>query len=508
MPVMQVQRAYRVQLDPTRDQAEALARHAGAARAAYNHALAAKVAAHQQWRQDVAWATYQPEADPDPVVAEAAARKSVKVAVPSFVDNVKTFKADPRHAWYPEVNTYAISSGARRADAAWRNWLESSAGRRKGRRVGYPRFKRKGRTRDSFTLFHDVKKPTLRPDGYRRLNLPKRAGGSIRLKGHIRQLARRIRRETAVIASVTISRHGHRWIASILARETITIPDKPTPTQRRGGPVGVDVGVKHLAALSTGEHVPNPRAGAKLAAQLRRAQRALARTQWRRERDDALVTHPKGQTRCAPTAGRRRAQARVARLQTLLAEQRAQTLHRLTKRLATGHDLIAVEDLNVAGMTRSARGTLDQPGRNVRAKAGLNREILDVAFGELRRQLEYKTSWYGSQIALAPRFAPTSQTCATCGWRDTSLTLAQRELNCPRCGPVDRDLNAARAILLWATGQTPPVAPEKEETKNARGEQRPPTNPSAGPNSQKREGPPQGGHRGPGNEPPVPPQTH
>lgn len=67
-------------------------------------------------------------------------------------------------------------------------------------------------------------------------------------------------------------------------------------------------------------------------------------------------------------------------------------------------------------MTRSARGTLDQPGRNVRAKAGLNREILDVAFEELRRQLEYKTSWYGSQIALAPRFAPTSQTCATCGW--------------------------------------------------------------------------------------------
>lgn len=161
----------------------------------------------------------------------------------------------------------------------------------------------------------------------------------------------------------------------------------PSPTHRHrpnaaADRSGVDLGVKHLAALSTGEFVPNPRAGAATAAKLRRAHRELARTRWRRERDGALVAHPKGQTRCAPTRGRSRAQARVARLQSLLAEQRAQTLHRLTKRLAIGHELVAVEDLHVAGMTRSARGTPQQPGRNVRAKA---------------------------RIALAPRFAPPAK---------------------------------------------------------------------------------------------------
>lgn len=106
-----------------------MSRHAGAARASYNHALGEKITAHQRWRQEVAWATYQPGTDPD--LAEAAARKAVKVRVPSFADAVTTFKA--RYSWYPEVNLYAISSGARRADAAWKNWLDSAAGRRKGR---------------------------------------------------------------------------------------------------------------------------------------------------------------------------------------------------------------------------------------------------------------------------------------------------------------------------------------------------------------------------------------
>lgn len=79
MAVMQVQRAYRVVLEPTPVQAEALARHASAARKAYNYALGLKVAAHQRWRQEVAWATYQPGADPDPTVAEQLARKAREV---------------------------------------------------------------------------------------------------------------------------------------------------------------------------------------------------------------------------------------------------------------------------------------------------------------------------------------------------------------------------------------------------------------------------------------------
>lgn len=140
---------------------------------------------------------------------------------------MKALKQDARYAWYPEVNLYALSSGMRAADSAWRNRLDSLAGRRaERRRVGYPRFAKKGR-RESFTLYHDKRRPTLRPDGYRRLNLPTKAGGSIRLHGNIRALAREIRHGEAVISSVTISKGGTRWWASILVEETAPAP---TPT--------------------------------------------------------------------------------------------------------------------------------------------------------------------------------------------------------------------------------------------------------------------------------------
>lgn len=114
-------------------------------------------------------------------------------------------------------------------------------------------------------------------------------------------------------------------------------------------------------------------------------------------------------------------------------------------------------------MTASARGTVDKPGSNVRAKAGLNRAILDVSPGEFRRQLEYKTAWYGSTITVIDRFFPSSQTCSACGAR-AKLTLADRIYRCAACGfAADRDVNAAINIAAQAA-----VAPGKGETLNAR----------------------------------------
>lgn len=125
---------------------------------------------------------------------------------------------------------------------------------------------------------------------------------------------------------------------------------------------------------------------------------------------------------------------------------------------------MAVEDLNVAGMTASARGTVDKPGRNVRAKAGLNRSILDVAPGELRRQLEYKTSWYGSTVAVCDRWYPSSKTCSNCGTVKPKLSLGERVFHCATCGlTLNRDVNAARCIAANAV-----VASGMGETKNAR----------------------------------------
>lgn len=480
MGEVEVMRAYRVALDPTVAQQQALASHAGANRAAYNYHLAALRDAHRAWSQEVAAATYLDHADLNPIDALAAAKRTVKAAglarFPTAAESLKAFFKDPALEWRVEVNRYALSSGMRAADTAWKNWLASLTGARAGRPVGYPRFHAKGRTRDSFTLFHNVKKPTIRPDGYRRLVLPAKItgarGGSVRLHGNLRQLARRIEKGTAQIQSVTISRGGRRWYASILARETITVPDRPNRRQRAGGPVGVDLGVHHLAALSTGQTIANPRHLRQAAKRLRRAQQALARTGWWLLDADGQVTGftrstPRRGTRKKPTNGRLRAQARVARLHADLAEHRATTLHALTKHLATGHTIVAVEDLNVAGMTTSTRGTLEQPGTNVAAKAGLNKSILDAGFGEFRRQLEYKTTWYGSTLKVADRYSPTSKTCSACGAVRAKLPLTERTYHCPTCGhQADRDINAAVNILAAATGH-PTDACGKRESRNA-----------------------------------------
>lgn len=243
MPVVEIMRAHRVVLDPTSAQLEALRRHAGASRWAYNHALGRKVAAHRQWQQLVAEATYAADAPADPGAALAWARKQVKVHIPTkpvIQRELNLAKGDSRKGvdglcpWWHEVSTYALQSAFLDADLAWRGWLESLAGRRKGRRVGYPRFKKRGRSRDSVRLHHDVKRPTIRPDGYRRLLLPRI--GSVRVHGNLRRLARGIAKGRVVVQSVTISRHGDRWVASILTKTRQEIPERASARARACSP--------------------------------------------------------------------------------------------------------------------------------------------------------------------------------------------------------------------------------------------------------------------------------
>ncbi|MEU0498002.1 RNA-guided endonuclease TnpB family protein [Mycobacterium sp. NPDC006124] len=435
-------RAYRFALDLTEAQASAVAQHAGAARWAYNHALAAKFAALDERKTAIKLAV-------DVGVDRAGAAKRVPKVPGHFAIQkaLNAAKGDDRCGqgglcpWWHTVSTYAFQSAFADADRAWKNWLDSLTGKRKGRQVGRPRFKTKHRSRDSFRIHHDVKNPTIRPDtGYRRIIVPRL--GSLRVHSSTKLLCRALGRG-AVIQSVTISRGGHRWYASILVKQPLT-EDTPTRRQRRAGTVGVDLGVHTLAALSTGETIDNPRHVNAAQARLTKAQRALSRTK-------------KGSNR------RHRAARLIGRRHHEAAERRSTTLHTLTKALATGWSTIAIEDLNVAGMTRSARGTLDKPGTNVRAKSGLNRAILDVAPGEVRRQLEYKTRWYGSTLTVVDRFFPSTQTCSACGAK-AKLTLAERVYRCTACGfTADRDVNAAINIAAQAA-----VAPGAGETLNAR----------------------------------------
>jgi putative transposase len=213
--------------------------------------------------------------------------------------------------------------------------------------------------------------------------------------------------------------------------------DDPRPLPGTGRAVGVDLGVKDFAALSTGEKIGNPRHLERKARNLARYQRRLTRCQ-------------KG------SANRAKARARVARAHRKVADARRDFLHKTSTALVRSHDVIAIEDLNISGMTRRPKPRPDGHGGHLRngaaAKGGLNKSVLDAGLGEFRRQLEYKAERYGRTLVVTGRWFPSSKTCSACGHLLQALSLKTRHWSCPVCGTRhDRDVNAAKNIL--AAGQ-------------------------------------------------------
>jgi putative transposase len=240
------------------------------------------------------------------------------------------------------------------------------------------------------------------------------------------ELGSRLDRGIARILHATIAEEAGRWFISFCCQ----VERSDAPASSPDDVVGVDLGVSHLAVLSTGKFVKNPKPLERYARRMARLQHELARRQ-------------KG--------SRRRARTR--------------------SHLAATYGTIAIEDLNVKGMTASPRPRPDpmQPGRylsnNKRAKAGLNRSILDTAPSEFRRQLAYKVAWRGGKLVVAGRFYPSSKTCSSCGSVKAKLSLSTRTYRCA-CGlELDRDLNAARNLEALARG----VAAGRVETENGRG---------------------------------------
>jgi IS605 OrfB family transposase len=252
------------------------------------------------------------------------------------------------------------------------------------------------------------------------------------LKTHesTRKVARRLEQGSARILAATISRTADRWFVSF----TVEV-QRHLPIDTRRTVVGVDVGVRQLAVLSDGTMIANPRALEDALRKLRRLNRQLARREPRSER-------------------RKKTHRRLARVHARTANIRRDALHKLTSSLATEYGTVVVERLNVGGMIRNRR---------------LARAITDTGLAEIRRQLTYKTTWYGSRLVVADRFYPSSRTCSACGWVKAKLTLAEHTFICETCGVVlDRDLNAARNLAKLAQY----VAQSGWETQNARGADR------------------------------------
>jgi putative transposase len=216
---------------------------------------------------------------------------------------------------------------------------------------------------------------------------------------------------------VTLDRAG-RWHVAFAA-----IPN-PIPAPGNGKVAGIDRGVAVSAALSTGEMLHTPGLTARERKRLRRLERKLAR---------------------AERGSGRRARVRhaIARLRGRETDRRKDWAEKTSTAIARRFDVIRVEDLDVRGMTRSAKGTAGNPGTNVRQKSGLNREILRSGWGLLVRRLEEKAP--GRVEKIKPKF--TSQRCSACGQVDGTSRESQAIFRCTACGFVcNADVNAARNI--------------------------------------------------------------
>ncbi len=200
-----------------------------------------------------------------------------------------------------------------------------------------------------------------------------------------RKLARHTQRGTARIRSATVTHRRGRWFVSFSVALT---RHHPQPA-RLHSIVGVDLGVKSLAVLSTGEIVPNPK-------HLEHAQRQLRRLQ----RQAARRTGPDHRRDQQPSQRWRKTHARIAKVHTAVANARTDGLHKLSTRLVAEHTTIVVEDLNVSGMTKNPR---------------LARRVAGVGMAELRRQITYKTTWSATRVVVADRWYPSSKTCSACG---------------------------------------------------------------------------------------------
>jgi len=410
---MKTLRAYRFALDPNNAHRAGPRRHAGASRFAYNWGLALVKAALAQRDAETSYGLAGDLLTPVPWT------------LPALRLRWNRAKNDVA-PWWAECSKEAFSAGLDQLARALKNFSDSRRGKRKGQRVGFPRFKKRGKARDSFRYTTGA----YGPADDRHVKLPRI--GQVKTHEPMGALTGKLVDGSARLLGATVSRTAGRWFVSYTVEVDREVSLEPSAQQRRGGPVGVDLGVKHLAVFSTGETVANPKRLARSQRKLRKASRAYSRSK-------------------PGSAGRRQRAARLARLHARIAHQRRDGLHKLTTRLATSHLVVVVEDLHVAGMVRNRR---------------LARAVADTGMAEIRHQLAYKTAWYGSRLDVANRWYPSSKTCSGCGWRNPSLTLSDRTFHCQPCGLViDRDVNAAVNLRNL-------VAASTSETENARGADR------------------------------------
>ena len=308
--------------------------------------------------------------------------------------------------WMYEVSKCAPQEALRNLDNAFKHFYRRV---KNGEKPGFPKFKSRKQGIRSFRLAGDIRVFN------NRIQLPRIGHLKLKEQGYLPPESDHVH-----ILSATVSEKAGRWFVSLTVEEKITIPKNTGPK------VGVDVGISTLVTVSDGTVVENPRTLERYKRKLKRVQRKLSRKRHQ-------------------SKNRPKTRVRLQRIYGRIANIRKDLIHKTTSKLAKTKSVIVIEDLNVLDMLKN----------HIMAKS-----IADASFSEFRRQLGYKTQWYGSKLIVAPRFFPSSKMCSNCGNIKSELPLSTRTYVCNQCGfTANRDVNASYNL------QT--VAVSLPETQNA-----------------------------------------
>ena len=359
-----IQTTYRYRLNPTAEQEAQFRRFAGARRFVWNWALGRKREHFQQTGKTLSY---------NDLAAE-----------------LTRLKHQPDTAWLRDMDSQSLQQALRDLDSAYQHFFRRV---RKGeKKKGFPKFK----SRKTDTPRFRIPQRVVLIDSF--VSVPKI--GLVKVVLH--------RPLEGVTRGATFKQEacGHWYISLVVEQQIAPKADRPVVSH-----IGIDVGLKTLAVLSTGEEIANPRWYRTQTRKLRRAQKALSR-------------------KIKGSRNRSKARIVVARLHQKTRNQRNDFLHKLSTDLVRHYDLVSIEDLNVSGL----------------AKTKLSKSVLDAGWGMFRSMLTYKADRANTHLIVIGRFFPSSKTCGACGLVNADLTLSDRDWTCP-CGVQhDRDLNAARTI--------------------------------------------------------------
>ncbi|MFN8487191.1 MAG: RNA-guided endonuclease TnpB family protein [Caldilineaceae bacterium] len=367
-------RAHKIRLNPDAEQEVYFKKAAGTARFVFNWGLA-------RWK-------------------EAKAQGVKEYGVMALKKEFNGLKEE-QFLWVYDVTKSVCEAAFVNLGKALKNYFDSKSGKRQGEKMGFPKFKKKRKAKQSFGLAND----RFKVDGH-----------SVKIeKLGLVNMAEALRFQGKIMGAV-VSCVAGKWYISIQVEI-----EQPEPLRFEQRSTGVDLGVKTLATLSNGDEFENQKLLRRELNQLKKLNRSLSR---RKEQSNRWY----------------KAKDKLARFHERVKNRRADAIHKMTTTIAKTYQLVGVEDLHVKGMVRNRKLALS---------------IADASMGEVLRQLEYKSAAFGGRIVKVGRFYASSKTCSDCGHINKPLTLADRKWTCQGCGTIhERDWNAAKNIeqeaLRWA----------------------------------------------------------